>query len=354
MIERFVNTASTAGGDGTTNAISGANRAFATLLEAINSLPATLTDQTTITCEGTAADTSAVNQAPWDMTTSATNYLLIRTLPANRHNGAYDTTKYRIEVTNSDGLYSNIPAHMRWEGLQVQITSTTSGVDNYICFRQSNLNVTGADIDLRCSHCVAKVVRTGTDNVFGWANDLHSGTGTVRPYNCVASGATFGFSGNDASMQYANCTGVGNDFNYIDPQTDKNCLGASPLVGDSFLAVTGGNNNASTDATAPGTSSRQNQTFSFVNQGAGNFHLTSSDLGAKDFGQPDPFSGLFSDDIDGVARTGAWDIGADEFVAAAPSCALTGTATGSIMASDVVTGGKTIVMTLSGDTWIGN
>ena len=35
-----------------------------------------------------------------------------------------------------------------------------------------------------------------------------------------------------------------------------------------------------------------------------------------------------------------------------PSAAVTGTATASIIESDVVTGGKTIILTLSGDTWV--
>ena len=39
-------------------------------------------------------------------------------------------------------------------------------------------------------------------------------------------------------------------------------------------------------------------------------------------------------------------------VVAAASAALTGTATASITESDIVTGGKTIILTLTGDTWI--
>ena len=58
MTDRYVDTASTAGGDGTTEALTGSTRAFATLLEAVNSLPSTLTDAYTIYCKGAAADTS--------------------------------------------------------------------------------------------------------------------------------------------------------------------------------------------------------------------------------------------------------------------------------------------------------
>jgi hypothetical protein len=42
------------------------------------------------------------------------------------------------------------------------------------------------------------------------------------------------------------------------------------------------------------------------------------------------------------------------YVASAPSAAITGTATESIDESDIVAGGKTIIITLTGDTWISN
>jgi len=41
-------------------------------------------------------------------------------------------------------------------------------------------------------------------------------------------------------------------------------------------------------------------------------------------------------------------------LSAAGSAAITGTATESITEADIVTGGKTIIITLSGDTWIAN
>ena len=41
-------------------------------------------------------------------------------------------------------------------------------------------------------------------------------------------------------------------------------------------------------------------------------------------------------------------------LSAAISAAVTGTATASITEADIVTGGKTIIITLTGDTWIAN
>jgi hypothetical protein len=42
----------------------------------------------------------------------------------------------------------------------------------------------------------------------------------------------------------------------------------------------------------------------------------------------------------------------NETVAAGASAALTGTATATINEADIVAGGKTIILTLTGDTWI--
>lgn len=58
------------------------------------------------------------------------------------------------------------------------------------------------------------------------------------------------------------------------------------------------------------------QTFTFVNAGSGDYHLSSTDAGARDYGMTNPGSGAFSTDIDGETRTGSWDIGFDEYIAA--------------------------------------
>lgn len=98
----YVNTASTAGGDGTTNNTSGTTRAFASLNEAESNLQADLvtnTDAIEIICSGSTADTTAVNFSGW--TVNATYNILIRTdstLSNSRHSGTYSTSHYRLEA----------------------------------------------------------------------------------------------------------------------------------------------------------------------------------------------------------------------------------------------------------------
>lgn len=61
-------------------------------------------------------------------------------------------------------------------------------------------------------------------------------------------------------------------------------------------------------------------------------------------------------DIDGRDRDAegdTWDIGADEFVdAGSATAAVTGTATDTIDESDIVSGGETLILTLTGETWV--
>jgi hypothetical protein len=326
-LTRYVNTASSAGGDGTTNGTAGATRAYATLLEAVNALPATLTDQYTIYCQGSAADTSSVAQGPWDMVTTATNYIrLIGEQSPNHPNfstsksGKYDTSLYRIEVTNSDALYNNIPAHLRIEGIQCKVTVNDAG--SYICLKTSNANQTVTDIDCRLAYCIATAVLT-SGSVTGFVTRIPdtAGRGTSTVINCLAHDVTQGFE-NDFGQagqlgEFYNNTAADCTYGFVNDGNMKvvNNLAANCSIGFVNGATwgTGSDYNAESDGNGgPGAHHRTSQTFTFVNAASNDFHITSGDAGAKGFGLADPGSGLFSDDIDGGTRSGSWDIGMDQ------------------------------------------
>jgi hypothetical protein len=63
-----------------------------------------------------------------------------------------------------------------------------------------------------------------------------------------------------------------------------NCIGDGNGTDFTGTWAAGTKNNASSDGTAPGTSSRINQTFTYVDAGNDDFHLASTDAGAKDYG----------------------------------------------------------------------
>lgn len=315
MITRYVNTASTTGGDGTTNATSGANRAYPTLRAALDAIGASLSDAMTIVCDGAGgADTSDCDQGAWDFTTTASNYLLITTQGSARHQGKWDTAKYHRAVTNQNGLYNNLAAHIRFDGLQVQVTVNDAA--QYIVYKTINANLTATDIDCRITNCIAKGVMT-SGQVLGYnpRPPGAGGAGVSSIWNCLAFDCDKGFASDWASQKFWNCTGHTNtfDFDGMEACEFRNCLSAAPAT-SGWVGVASGSSshNASSDDSAPGSRSRSNQTFTFVDVAGDDFHLQSTDAGAKGFGVRDPGSGLFADDIGGQARGLVWDIGMDQ------------------------------------------
>lgn len=319
---RYVNTNNSVSGDGTTNETDGSgDSAFVSLLAAINSLPSTLIDQVTIYCDGTAADTSDVNQTPWDFETTATFYLLVTTQGAARHNGIWSTSKYRLTATNRNVLYNNTPAHIRFDGLQVHLT--VSDANGYIAVKGTNANQTAANVDTRISNMMIRATLT-SGTAIGIENRPWDGgtTGVVSCWNNIVFDCTQGANGDvpGSDSRYWNNTFVDNTYGMVDDEGTM--VAINNLVSGATIGFVGtfdgtSNYNAEDDGNgAPGANSLSAATFTFVNEAADDFHLQSGSDGVND-GVSDPGAGMFSDDIDGQARTGSWDIGADEFAIAA-------------------------------------
>lgn len=182
-IQRYVNTASTAGGDGTTNATSGANRAYASLSEweaAERADLVTAGDIHIVTCEGSTADTTAVQILSANWTTGPSNYIEIRCdIGAGRHDGKWNTSAYRMEVTVDGSLVVTTQA-VRVIGLQFLLTTTTSQKRS---FRAHTLN-TGADI--RVSDCIFRATVSGVAGHEAFS--LEDSDGTYRVFNNIIYG----------------------------------------------------------------------------------------------------------------------------------------------------------------------
>jgi len=102
LVTRYINTASSAGGDGTTNGTTGANRAYVSMAEweaAENTDLVTATDTHIVYCSGTAADTSNCDNSGW--TTDATYFVTISGNPSSgtgyNDTGIYSTSFYRLD-----------------------------------------------------------------------------------------------------------------------------------------------------------------------------------------------------------------------------------------------------------------
>jgi hypothetical protein len=322
MITRYVNTASTAGGDGTTNLTAGATRAFATLREALDALPGTLTDQTTIYCEGAAADTGDTDQTPWDFITSPTNYLLITTVGAQRHQGVWNTGIYRLTQTNNNGLYFNSSAHVRLDGLQVQITINNGS--SFVGIKLGNSNMTASNIDCRATNCLVKAIET-SGSITGFNDrpfDAATGAGNTVFINCVAIDCNQGYNTDRLGARFYNCGAYDCNYGFVDDggtAIAKNCIAYS-TTNQGFVGTFGGtgtSNNAEDDGNGvPGTGGFSGTTFTLVNAAGDDFHLAEADIGARARGVNLSADATypFSIDIDDQTRTGTWDIGPDQFV----------------------------------------
>ncbi|MCR4275688.1 MAG: prepilin-type N-terminal cleavage/methylation domain-containing protein [Candidatus Wolfebacteria bacterium] len=259
-------------------------------------------------------DTSRLNIDGW--TTSPSNYIRIYTAQAARHNGKWNTNKYRLEVSGQNPIGIN-EDYVRIEGLQIRMPSPD--------YQAITNGYSGADI--RINNNIIRGAGGVSNSTFGlyldgninteikiWNNiiyDLGSGTSlcvfsfanqTTYAYNNTCVGAGFGF--------YRNTTGSGkmsainniaqnttDGFNGVDSSSDYNI---SDLSND-----------------AQGTHSKNSTTVLFVSTSTPDYHLSLNDLNAKGAGMKGCSSSsimTFQDDIDGQPRGGSWDIGADQAV----------------------------------------
>jgi hypothetical protein len=248
-------------------------------------------------------DTSAVTFDGW--TTDATRYIRVYTPTAERHDGKWDTSAYRLEgAANFAPLLIANEAHTRFEGLQVRNTITGDG--------------TGVELAANGCRFTEGVVRSpATSGGSGVRNGGASGD-TVTFRNCVivGSGAVTGaFSGYEQDMVVDNCTiaafatGVSTNTPLVANTVRNTYVDATtPYVGTHTRTTcahsAAGAFAGSTASVAYGTSN-----FVSVTGGSEDLHLVT---GSALIGAGTDLSGTFTTDIDGDTRS-AWDIGADEF-----------------------------------------
>lgn len=348
-VTRYVNTASTPGGDGTTNNTSGATRAYASLNEAEAALQADLVsaDQVlTVLCSGTTADTTAVSIDGW--TFDATRYLKVEGAAALTP--TWDTSKYRIEATSADGgdALTVVEEFTYLKNLQLQKTKA-SNLDKNIL--QMNSAIGAGSVYLE--NLVLKgIYSSGTGNFRGlFCGD---GSATYRAKNIlifdVNGGGGTGFYQNSFPTMYCYNFGVHNcDTGYFTSDsgtTLKNCWAQSCT--DGYSGTFNGNsdyNLSELSSDAPGSNSKNSTVITFVNEAADNFSLDSADTGAKDSGTDLSADGGWfgtANDIAGDTRSGTWDIGPDEVSASGVSVSVNTLSVTLTIPAYSVTGGAAV------------
>jgi len=276
-------------------------------------------------CTGGTADTTAVTIDGW--TTSATQYIKIWTDPSEsyRHSGKWETgNKYRIYTDGLNTLITVREEYVRFEGLQLYSTGDypagrffdIDGTDTADIRINGNIIVNGTGgykaIAIRCYN-LKSYIKIWNNVIEGMLEgidlNLYDGTDTICFYNNTVISNDTGIK-----LLYGTVIAKNNIFNGCTTDIDDGSGGTT--LSATYCATSNDNTKG---LPAAGTGNRFSQTFSFV--GAADFHLQSTDTGAKGYGlnlYNDAYL-PFKDDIDGQDRGGSgasWDIGADEYVAA--------------------------------------
>lgn len=296
-------------------------------------------------------------------TTDATRYMRVYGAAGDEAQMPFSTSSYRLQPSDGNVLVLS-DDYIRVERIQITCNATSSARS---CVLVNNRDIRLVGVLLRntgtqancgvkmqepasqtsyCINCVA--INTGTGSADGFQANGGGANATGRFYNCTAIGWNNGFNKNARIGIAKNCLSYGNS-------------------GSDFAGTwdTGSDYNASEDATASvGANSRINQTFTFVNAGSGDYHLSSSDAGAKDHGVDLSADANFpfSTDFDGETRSGTWDIGADEIVSStitgvsSVTIGVTGSVAGTVLvqgdasATIPVTGSATGSVAIAGDS----
>lgn len=259
-------------------------------------------------------DTTGISRT---FTTDSTHTMTIQALSAARSNGKWDTTKYILSTGTVNSLVL-ATSYLTISGIQIEMSGNAT---------LRPIQDTAASGVLTVSHCLIQLNVSGTaDNTAGI---FFSGATTLQKniYNNVIfyTGSSSGtskygifHSAAGATMISYNNLIYGGTIGYFSGSGTfiaKNSASQTVTDGWSGTFTTSTNNcsDVASDAPAPG---RVTGTITFVNAGAGDFHLGSADTVAKgaalDLSADSTLA--FSDDISFLTRTAPWDIGPEKYV----------------------------------------
>ena len=260
-------------------------------------------------------------------TTTPDNYIRIYTDASARHDGKWNTSKYRLEITNNIGIDIK-EDYVKIDGLQINLINNAAG-SNRIGIRTT---YAGLMTDIQISNNIIKGSISGS--TLG-ATGISVGSSDTS-VNKVWNNIIYDFYNNQDTSSYK-CVSGSNGFVYLYSNTIYSCkigvsfgsgieakvlknnlvyhdISLNPTFKDyQYVSGATSNNDISSDATSPDTAFR-NKIVLFVDKTNKDFHLSSLDTSAKDSGidLSSDANLAFNTDIDREIRSGFWDIGADE------------------------------------------
>jgi hypothetical protein len=250
------------------------------------------------------------------ISTTATNNLTIYTSGTARHSGKKNSGNYVLRPTayGSEIFVLLDNSYVTIDGL---IFESNIWWDKHV-FR-TNQNRTG--------NIVKNNIADFTDvtgNVTFYTTFLYASGNTATAYNniIIHDGGDYNVRGFDLNGNSGAIARIFNNTMYklkygVVGSANVNTTVYNNIAYDSNTAdysgtITTSSNNIDSDGSAEITAS-----LTFVDAANGDFHLSASDTAAIDAGSD--LSSYFTTDIDGDTRSGTWDIGSDEYIAAAVS-----------------------------------
>ena len=284
-----------------------------------------------VACYGDGVDTTLVVINGW--TTGPNNYIKIFTPTSllevgirQRHVGVWDDNKYRLEAAGRPIVVSD--ENVRFEGLQVKMTSVSSAGDAGILF----FGASGV-LDIRVSHSII----AGATSATAWHSGLSIDTGTAgsvaRFWNNVVYDfldSVFGqgihITNNNVTLYAYNNTVYNNGNGLIRDGAGtiiaKNNIAFSNSDDYSGSFDSASDNNLGEDAAFAGdanyvqTSQTAAQMFVDPAGSPPDFHiLATSDAADQGANLSSDFNLAVTEDVDGGLRQDPWDIGADDVLA---------------------------------------
>lgn len=342
VVERYVNTAAAAGGDGTTNATSSGDNTHAyNSLSAWNTAEATdlvsANDSHIVYLDGAEDSVANVDLSGW--TTDATRDITIQANTGNSPGTAFDENKYWLHLSPSYSYMLNTGGEfVTIRGMQLDCgTNSNSRPVGIIANGSAAVTVTLEDCLLRWSGSFVSSWAAG----HGAIQFTTGAAATVRCINCATIGGWgFGFAGGSSNVFTIICYNfTSRDHAVGGIDTTGIGSGSTIRIKNALLDGASGtdyaeNANSTKDLadihTADASSPTSDGSRTFTWAAADDIATAAGDTGARDRGTDLSADATyaFDDDILGVTRAGTWDVGAYEYVAAGVSVSL-GTATGS-------------------------
>lgn len=242
-------------------------------------------------------------------TTSATYFRIIRSASGEGHagtpgSGVIFSTTSAVDIFSLDEQYATlidlviiVQTNNAGSWGPVYVASGGNSTRILDCFVKSTNSGAGTATGIFTEQTGTVIIVNTAAYACKSHGFYHSGTGTTRYYNCAAvSNVASGFT-----------------LEATRPAVYMNCLAFGNVTGFTLSGTsTGSDFNASSDATAPGTTNYRSQSFTFVDAANNDWHLHRNDLGATFRGTSLAADATFpfDDDIDGNTITN-WNIGFD-------------------------------------------